>query len=94
MLRQAQEVMDKGLMTPEELEAHLLAHLSVRCSYSFRHPYASPAVHAMKTREGANSPRTGHVSTCQVAFAPFSHWSSTMEQLVHALNEHVRGVCH
>ena len=32
MLRQAQEVMDKGLMTPTELEAQLLAHLSVRCN--------------------------------------------------------------
>ncbi len=30
MLRQAQEVMDKGLMTPAEMEAHLVAHLSVR----------------------------------------------------------------
>ncbi len=32
MLRQAQEVMDKGLMTPAEMEAHLVAHLTVRCS--------------------------------------------------------------
>lgn len=29
MLRQAQEVMDKGLMTPVEMEAHLVAHLAV-----------------------------------------------------------------
>ena len=29
MLRQAQEVMDKGLMTPEEMEAHLVTHLAV-----------------------------------------------------------------
>ena len=30
MLRQAQEVMDRGLMTPAEMEAHLVAHLTVR----------------------------------------------------------------
>ena len=32
MLRQAQEVMDKGLMTPAEMEAHLVAHLTVMCN--------------------------------------------------------------
>ena len=48
MLRQAQEVMDKGLMTPAEMEAHLVAHLTVNVQqYSCGPPAAHARIHAL-----------------------------------------------